>query len=335
MDHWFELGRAQQFGIALEVARRRGRKLCVQAKAVSVGAGFRSQGSQSAIVDEVCIRFLVARKWADQRNRPRKVKDFVLAYPIIGGRRVRVRIPTDVSEFRGGRPHSNLNLTGGITSTVDGEPLDLGCACCVVRNASEQTERYLLSCYHVFAHRLIRPQDEGLGCTGSDDGTRLGDLFDTAKFTGSLALDAALVRLSDGSVDSVSSWGVIATSRATDFDVGQLPARGPLFVMGRNVAPAIDGLPEVARQDAIAVQFQSVYPHPTSFDYSLTDGRTFEFSDTIEYQGAVRPGDSGAALLDSHGMLYGMHFYGQGDIGYALAAPRLFDPGIFSLGIEL
>ena len=28
-------------------------------------------------------------------------------------------------------------------------------------------------------------------------------------------------------------------------------------------------------------------------------------------------------------MLFGMHFYGRGEFGYALSAPRRFDPEVF------
>jgi hypothetical protein len=30
-----------------------------------------------------------------------------------------------------------------------------------------------------------------------------------------------------------------------------------------------------------------------------------------------------------------MHFYGRGPFGFALSAPRLFDPGVFSVDISL
>ena len=82
-------------------------------------------------------------------------------------------------------------------------------------------------------------------------------------------------------------------------------------------------------------EFIGIIPNAIPFNYQSTAGRVYYFSDTIQYKADVRPGDSGSALVDSVGMLYGMHFYGQGNVGYAMSAPRLFDQNMFSLDITL
>lgn len=331
---WSDLSTVERFQIALEVARRRGHAL-VKAidNVVSVGAGFRLRGSENDLVDEVCLCFLVRRKWADRRMRAQKIPEFVAAYTNVHGKRIRVLIPTDVSEFKGGEPHSALNLTSGITSRSGGSPMDLGSACCLVRNAAFPSERYLLSCYHVFSKTLDRPPQSGIDCIAG--GALIGSAIDAASAIGSAALDAALVRVDDPSITEMSVWGLAPSQRATDFDIAQLAGRGQLFVLGRQVAPAVGGLPEEVRSDPIPAFLRALIPVPTEYDYRATAGRTFVFSDTIEYKAAVRPGDSGAALVDTQGMVYGMHFFGRDGFGYSLSAPRLFDPGAFSLDIAL
>lgn len=334
-DHWLTLDVGERFKIALAVARRRGRSFVESHhNVVSVGAGFRLRGGENQIVEDVCLCFFVSRKWSDRRTRPQKIPETVAAYVIVRGRRIRVRIPTDVSELKGGRPHATLNLTEGITSRINASPMDFASACCLVRNAALPNERYLMSCYHAFSATLDRPPQNGIDCVSSS-GTLVGTDVEAADPNGSSALDAALVRVGDSSIQDMSVWGATPVAHATDFDIDSLPLRGPLFILGRRVAPAVDGLPQAVRMEPIPASFRSLITSPTSYDYGSTAGRSFVFADTIEYKAAVRPGDSGSALVDTGGILYGMHFFGRGEFGYSLAAPRLFEPGIFSLDIVI
>lgn len=332
-DDWGHLDRGDRFQIAMAVARRRG-AAWVRAfdNVVSVGAGFRLAGEGEERVDEICLCFLVRQKWSTRRERPQKIPPFIVAHPTLRGKRLFVRIPTDVSQFKGGAPHATQDMTGGVTSRHIGSRLDFGSACCQVRNAQVAEERYLLTCFHVFSSSLRRPPQDGLDCE-ADNGTFLGPLDDTADPTGSLAADAALVRLTNPSIDNISLWGFAPSTRATDFDLANLALRGDLFVLGRQVAPATDGLPALTRTEPLLAHFTKVITSSTAYAYG--GGRSFSFADTIEYKAAVRPGDSGSALVDTSGMLYGMHFYGRGEFGYALSAPRLFDPEVFSLDIVI
>lgn len=332
---WEALNRSTRFKLALAVARRRGPAF-VRAfdNVVSVGAGYRLRGTGENLQDEICLCFFVRRKWTDVRARAQKIPAFVAAYPTLRGKRVRVLVPTDVSELRGGTPQSVLNLTSGVTSQAAGAPMDFGSVCCRVRNVAIPRERYLLACYHVFSSSLKRPPQRGVACV-ADDQTPLGPVSEAADPTGASAIDAALVGLDDASIQDISLWGLAPNRRATDFDIGELPDRGQLFVLGRRVAPPANGLPAQVRSEPLPAFFRAVLPGPTEFDYRTTARRTFFFADTIQYRSAVRPGDSGSAVVDVTGMLYGMHFFGQGAFGFALSAPRLFDPGVFSLDISL
>jgi hypothetical protein len=332
-DDWQDLGRGDRFQIALAVARRRG-AAWVRAydNVVSTGAGFRLSGDREERVDEICLCFLVRRKWSTLRERPQKIPSFIVARPVLRGRRLFVRIPTDVSKFKGGAPQAIQDMTRGVTSRLNGNRLDFGSTCCQVRNARIAEERYLLTCFHAFSSSLRRPPQDGLDCE-ADDGTFLGPLDDTADPTGSSAVDAALVRLTNAAIDDISLWGFAPSTRATDFDLENLALRGDLFVLARQVAPAAGGLPALVRSGPLAATFTKVITSSTAYAYG--PGRSFSFADTIEYKAAVRPGDSGSALVDTAGMLYGMHFYGRGEFGYALSAPRLFDPEVFSLDIVI
>jgi hypothetical protein len=247
---------------------------------------------------------------------------------------VRVLIPTDVSEFYGGAPHANLDLTEGIVSRRTNTLIDYGSSCCLVQNATGG-ERYLLTCYHVFSPSLSDSPGD-IDCVASGGGTPIGPMLEVADpQSTTAALDAALALMEDASVGVVSTWGRYPSACATEFDIQSLHPGAELFVHGRRVAPAFGGQPEVTRLAPLPATFQSVFPNPIPFDYRRTAGKVLYFADTLQYVAGVRPGDSGAAVLDGEGTLFGMHFYGQDTIGFAFSAPRLFDANIFPFDIVL
>lgn len=332
---WAALDLGSQFRTALAVARRRGPAWVRQFdNVVSVGAGFRLRGAQDELVREVCLCFGVARKWVDTRQRPQKIPCHVAAMAEQGGRRVRVLIPTDVATFKRGAPQAVRSLTDGLNSRRHGQPQDLAAACCLVEDAGLPGQRFLLTCYHAFVPDLRRPLPAGMDAT-DDAGAAIGLLAEAASASGPRAVDAALVSVDAAGVDAVSVWGLNITQRANAFDIEDLPNRGPLWVLGRRVAPASAAGPAEVRSEPVRARFRQYIVVRTRFDYAGTAGRSFVFGEVIEYQAATRPGDSGAALVDDRGLLYGMHFYGFGGNGYAFAAPRLFDDGVFLGDLQL
>jgi hypothetical protein len=332
---WAGLDLGTQFRTALAVARRRGPGWVRQFdNVVSVGAGFRLRGAQDELVREVCLCFSVSRKWADTRRRPQKIPAHVAAMAVQGGRRVRVLIPTDVAEFKRGAPQAARSLTEGITTRSHGQPHDLAAACCLVEDAGLPGQRYLLTCYHAFVPDLQRPIPAGMDAA-DDAGGAIGLLAEAASASGPRAVDAALVSVDAAGLDAVSCWGLAITQRAGALDIEDLPNRGPLWVLGRRIAPASGAGPAETRIEPVRAQFRQYIVVRTEFDYAGTAGRVFVFDEVIEYQAATRPGDSGAALVDSQGLLYGMHFYGFGGNGYAFTAPRLFDDGVFLAELQL
>lgn len=266
---------------------------------------------------------------------PRGVPSHIGSVARVGRHRLRVDIPTDVSEFSGGSPHAFVDLTGGIVSRNAGQPVDCGASCCMVHNAAMPGERYLLTCYHVFSPSLSDAPGSALECVGPL-GSPLGQVLEVASPDApSAGLDAALVLLDDPALDSLPTWGQGVLRRATDVDIGWLTEAGPLAICARRVAPAIDGRRAVTRTGPLPAEFHSYFPHPLPFDYRATAGRVLSIAGTLQYVSPVLPGDSGSAVLDGDGVLVGMHFFGMGNTGFAMSAPRLFDPGVFSIELEL
>lgn len=331
MSDWSRLEPGTQFRIALEVARKRGIALSGRyANVISVGAGFRSRREHDRPVAEVCLRFLVSRKWKRNRAGRNPIPPHIRARLRIRGKVRSVLIPTDVSEFHGA-PQKSLDLTGGITSRLRAAKLDHGTACCLVRNAQSPGERYVLTCYHVLSPSMSESPGE-TDCISSADGGIIGPMLEIADPDGpSIALDAALVLVEDQTVDQTRIWSRMPMSRATDFDISALGTQSILYVHARRSTP---GQPGGTRTSPLAAYFQSVFP-TFPFDYRSTAGRYFSFPYTLQYVSNTRPGDSGAAVMDARNKLYGMHFYGEGNVGFALSAPQLFKFGVFPFDIEL
>lgn len=331
-DQWERLSGRIQFRLARAVAKRRqGEFKKLFPNVIGVGAGYRTVGSGRSIRKEFCLRFLVSRKWEDRRNRGGKIPPAVQAYWKHNGRMRRVLVPTDVSELRG-EPHRLLDLTDGITSFNGNQPIDYGSACCIVHRRGLRNERYILSCYHVFVPNMIFPVPRNLSLRATDTaGREIGSSF--LGGNPSRWVDAALLSIDSGSVDSVGLWQRNAVRQATTSELNEMPFDVPFTLYVRRSTP-----PTVPGQDRAAplvVTFVGFHESETPFDYTKDAGRHFYFPSTIEYQAAVRPGDSGSPLLDDTGVLYGMHFYGDDQSGFAMAAPGLFDHGVFPIDIEI
>lgn len=334
-DYWQQLGRTEQFQVALAIARRRGPEWVRHfGNVISVGAGFRLKGEEETIQNqEICICFVVRKKWRDRRRRTQTIPDAVTAYAYVAGKRVRVLVPTDVVETKPGAPHATLDLTDGIWSHFNGKQHFAGSACCLVRNSASAVERYLLTCYHVFSGNLQLPVQDGWECS-TDQRNFIGPLTSVATRRGALEIDATLVRINDDDVTDIRAWNTLIDRTATISDLSRLVELNEMYVVARRVAPDTKQSAAVVRSNVLQASFTRLDPG-SQFDYSEHGGGLRTFRDTVVYKSAVRPGDSGAALVGSDGTLYGMHFYGSGPYGYALSAPSLFKPGIFALDIEL
>jgi len=113
--------------------------------------------SAGAVTGAVCLGMLVAKKRMQIRRIARPVPPRVLVWLVRAGKRVRISIPTDIEELAKGTPHAPFNLARGVrafnrNSPNQGVP---GAACCVVVDANQPADRFVLGCHHVLALSLL------------------------------------------------------------------------------------------------------------------------------------------------------------------------------------
>lgn len=337
LDAWNRLSATTQLRIATALVRRRSAQwLREYRNLTAVGVGYRlkrSVGAQAAPVlrDEVCICFYVVRKWKTSRQHPQKLPETVVARPRVRGRRVEVHVPTDVSTVAAGGPQVSItNLTDGIRVGTPQSGFSHGCTSALVRDS--QGQRYLLTCGHVVSQSLSKPP-AGTVCQTAA-GMPVGAGFDVAPAIGNRAMDAALVRVDSNSLQKVAQWGYGIQNRASEHLLSQLRLSSPLRVLARRLPPPSEADQRVLTSYRPA-RFRSRLLTPVSFDYRKFNGRHYVFSDVIEYVADTRTGDSGSAVVDANGTLIGMHFYGDGNLGYAIAATSLFRAGAFAVAVAL
>jgi hypothetical protein len=311
---------------------RRGRELKRRyANVLSVGLGYRTRGARRSLdTSEMCLRFLVARKWSGGRSKQGAIPDAVATMVQHGRRRLRCLVPTDVDVLGAGRPQAGLNLTRGLLARpAAGGPGLFGAVCCLVVDNDKPGRRLLLGCQHVFTRSL-----ESAGCAAQADtvvddaatGTRLGRVVEWASLGGpsKTGLDAALVELAPPAPDEVRLWGKRPLRLA---DQLELPPAG-----SRILVPAQDGLGRVHELPVtfVSQQFDLTVPYQC--------GRDVRLRWVFETIAETEPGDSGSPLVgpDPERTLYGMHFY-ETDEGRSLSIPafELFRPGVFSAAIAL
>jgi|JI8StandDraft_2_1071088.scaffolds.fasta_scaffold34352_2 S1-C subfamily serine protease len=335
-DAWGRLSAPQQLRIVRALLRQRGPHWMKRWPALrALGAGYRlrrrSDGSGSLeVVREVCICFFVQRKWKTDRAHPQKLPSHVNVRPVVQGRRIAVRIPTDVDAVAGGGPQAGAaNLTPGILVTSPGRSPVLGSACAVVKAAD--STHHLLTCAHVVSSRLAQPP-AGTTCNANDQ-THIGSVFDVANPTGDNAVDAALVRIDDPAFRDILQWGYRVQKRATPGDVAALGIKGGLQVLVRKSVPLPGDALEI-RPEPMAAEFRCHILYPLPLSYARIGGPAYVFSELIQYVANTRPGDSGAAVINHMGTLVGMHFWGgDNGTGYAIPAWSLFRPGTFKTRI--
>lgn len=334
---WRALSLATQYRIACRLAKRQAEHWIRDFEnVVSVGAGFRLRGEIGAteLVREVCLCFLVKRKWRDERQRAQKLPREVLSFVTLRGRRCRVAIPTDVAPFSGGAPQA-LELTDGIEVMRQQQVIDQASACCVVRDLEKPALRYGLTCCHAFDTDLAPqlPPADFLSARRAG-GPLLGRLRAAAPTSGSDAQDSAVFLLDDANEDAFSHWGRRIGSRASSGDLIRLHERTDLELLARRTIPASHATAGGTRQAPERAIFRSRQFGSMSFDYG--QGRSFVFRDLIEYGANTFPGDSGSPLVDSTGRLWGMHFYrSAAGLCYAFTAPRMFDGNVFGFFADL
>ena len=317
---WNELNPEQQLAAVREVCGSKGPALMKRFDGVlAVGAGFKK--SANAVSETICLGVLVKKKRA--RNIFRPVPERVLLSLIRDGKHVRLSIPTDVEELGKGRPHGPVNVAQGVRAFNRNNPNQgvPGAACCVVVDANQPANRFILGCRHVLALSLLTTGCAAFNATDvADRGmtTRVGQLFFPLPMApnGQSCLDGA-ISLVDPSipVDWLSAQGV----RPSVVEPGvQQPQNCFVFT------------PNGPLQAVFVKEWANV-----PLQYARCG--TVVIAGAYQFQAATVGGHSGSPVMALDGTLYGMHFWGDPSQSLAMAIPAfmLFQPGRFPVSIRL
>lgn len=324
-EQWDELA-ARDPDLAWELVRRTAARESSRLRdqlgpnILSVGAGFRTKGQAEGkkVYKQLCVRVLVREK-LDEAAVARPVPETFTAYYDSGGTRLRIAIPSDVDQLKGGAPQLVAIPRSAPNAYTKGSP------CCL---AGSGGVLYTVGCHHVLASSI------GLGrCRGAaqvtvhpDRGsppygllTHHGDLTSVNDFN----LDVALARVIDYAQVSSRINGVVVNDRIADAS-GVRP--GLRYIIATPAKGRI-----VAR--CIALHERTRLPYPCRAE-PMTFRRVFEFR--CEGGLVTEAGESGSPVV-AGGLLIGMHFYGDPSEGISLAIPAfdLFNPLNFGLSLTL
>lgn len=326
LARWRSLDFETQLELVRRLIERRGQEFRkLYANVLTVGVGYKQKQNKSDVVYRnrryVCIRFVVDRKRKRIRGKP--IPGSIDLYVELGGERLLASVPTDVDILGAGEPQSRLELGAGLISYPGGDVSQAayqGSCMCMVRDRQNSSQHYLLGCNHVFCASLAHPHCLAIGGTTSfagSTGAYLGSLYDYTALRPSqgYGMDAALVSLPQGLWDSLAFGGISPLGYANGL---QLPP---------------DCTIHTPRQ-RVSARFSD-----ERYDIALPYGHCgyVRFQMLYKYTATTLQGDSGSPLIDSNGVLHGMHIWGDpaNRIAYAIPAFLLLGGGLFFADIEL
>lgn len=318
LRRWKALTPAQQLAAVREVCGSQGQSLLKQFDgAIAVGAGFKKSANQ--VTEDICLGILVVKKRRGRMARP--VPAHVVVTLVREGKRIRLSIPTDVEELGRGQPHA-VNIAQGIRAfdRNDASQGIGGAACCIVADANQPANRFVLGCRHVLALSLLTTGCAAFNETDVADAgmtTRIGQLYFPLPMApdGTPCLDGAIALLDSSIPVDWQSQGI----RPTSVEPG---VRQPLncFVF----------TPAGPLQATFVKEWANV-PLPYANCGTVTIAAAYQF------QAATVAGHSGSPVMSSDGTLFGMHFWGDPDQQLAMSIPAfmLFQRGRFPVTIQL
>ena len=164
------LGHSAKVSLVQEIVETRASELCkAYGNVVDVSSGYklrrRWKGEQKSVSRTPCVRFIVKRKWANERGRNplQKIPKCLFAYTILDGTRVLCAVPTDVISaadyLRVGPQRDRV----AVTPRQPGSPSQrrhhaYGVITCAVRRGEFPQQLYAMSCRHVFSLVADRPR---------------------------------------------------------------------------------------------------------------------------------------------------------------------------------
>ena len=310
---WDRLSERQQLKLARDVvARRRKAWMAANPNLLAISAAphrTRGRGITFRLERGVVIRFYVrdkppSRDAHDFERRVGKAGEIPATIAALyrqGRQKARVAVPTDVYH-EAGCLHAGAQRFVFYGQTPDPSLWVKGSASCLLKVADFGDSQFLLGCNHVFCGSDASPTLQAVPGTivqMGDDRINLGQPACVGNFPSGpdgYALDAALVDVSDqiSALPTLLRSGRIKTLALT----GQYPLTGTqLTILSPNGEKT------------------ATYDHPVDNITLPAQGYKngsydLKFRSLLSYTAPCQDGDSGSAVIDVAGTLFGMHFYG-------------------------
>lgn len=312
---WQELDERAQHKVLERLAKTRGARYRREFRELaSVGFGYKQVRGEK--LPQLCFAFLVLRK----TKRATQLPKFIRAVVVHRGKKRHVDVPTDVEELGKAKPQVGANAASGIYVASQNHPQinATGALCCLVR-VEGRSELFALSCHHVLTLSSKLPNGSVANDVLVADRAQhvpYGHLatYSPMKPNKPNQIDAALAV-----VNGDTHWVYNGASVAT-VEMGLVEPRGCGIFTPRGLEPAT----------YIKTFYDVVLKYPTMSPVRIVAAYQFNAS--------TLPGDSGSAVMDNDGTLYGMHFWGDPARSFSLAIPAgyLFQPAAFgNMQIEL
>lgn len=315
---WGDLSEAKQLEVLVDLQNRRSEAFKQKSgNVLSIGLGHKT--TEGEIRDELCLGFLVKKKSSRAKDQ---VPATVVTTVVHEGLRRRVHVPTDVEELGLGAPQHAAdaelatNAADGILLASPSAPAlrARGAVCAIVRFEG-QPDLFVLSCHHVLtlSEKLGKCRVLNDTLVADSRGVPYAQLFEFVPMVPGQAsqIDAAVSIVLPG---HAATW-VHSGARPVGVDFGtSKPLNCTIYAPGRRL-----GARYVKTWREVPLQ----YP-----------GCVVQVAAAYQFAANTVDGDSGSPVMDSHGTLHGMHFWGNPSSGLALSIPAglLFQPGVFPSG---
>lgn len=305
---WLELDECTQREVLERLAKTRGARYRREFQELaSVGFGYKRVKGEK--LPQLCFAFLVLCKTEREPQLPK----FIRAVVVHRGKRRHVDVPTDVEELGKAKPHAGANAAWGVYVASQNYPQinATGAICCLVR-VEGRSELFALSCHHVLTLSSELPN----GSVAND--VLVADRAEHVPF-GRLAACSPMKPNKPNQIDAAlavvngdTQW-VYNGASVANVERGLVEPRGCGIFTPRGLEPAT----------YIKTFYDLLLKYPTMSPVRIVAAYQFNAS--------TLPGDSGSAVMDSNGTLYGMHFWGDPARNFSLAIPAgyLFQPAAF------
>lgn len=319
------LSTSDKVRLVTEVATTRAQELCrAYRNVVAVNFGYRQRRNkqgQIRIRRELCVVFVVRRKWRTSKGRPKSehLPRHLLAFGGTPMRRVLCAVPTDVEDA--GRVADFKAAAGPSIEISSGDGRrTIGQIACVVRRKGEPGARFVLSCRHVFSLSKTAQPDIGSGLSIILNGG-VAKIGETIAVRGPLA---------DGLAYSFDAQlGRVIDEAALKAALGNLN----LLDHANNQSQVSDVLWVSTSRGAARCAFVGYVGPNTPVDYDVDGLRAIVHGQLIRFRhdGKIRLGDSGGAVTNGRvgGRFIGMLIATNSTDGVAIPAWQLFYPQMY------